>query len=542
MMQPLLNMNDRESYSEKDLPDKQPVNWLHDIGLVQLAMVVLFGIFTSYAPISESGHGGFNDPIERENYELFKDVSVMIFVGFGYLMTFLRKYGYGAIGFTYLISAIVFQFTILNVGFWRCFIGDNFPGQCGSLKQGAIQLDVEYMIQGLFGAAAVMISFGGLIGKISPTQLTVMALVEVVLYCLNNHIVTTIIGTVDAGGSIVIHTFGAYFGLAASYFISPIKLIRDFSANESCYHSDLFSFIGTLFLWIYWPSFNTATVDPDLQGRAVLNTVCSLCAATVVSFYASRVLKGNFDAVDIQNATLAGGVAMGTACNLSVSPMGALIIGSIAGFVSCYGYARLQTRLDYQGVHDTCGIHNLHGMPGILGGLTSAVVAALYYSGDQDLFPKGKNQWVYQLAGLACTLAISIVTGALTGYFLNKFLPAANISYTDECFWNIPTSDGVFTKSDTDSRIVRTLPALGRARKNWAKIRRSVKVSGLFKSLGQSFATNRARLAQRRLSVTQTSPFENFNFKFVDEDKGNPGHRRSSSITPKKLLLDTAGF
>lgn len=46
------------------------------------------------------------------------------------------------------------------------------------------------------------------------------------------------------------------------------------------YTSDLFAMIGTLFLWIYWPSFNSVLADGTAQERAILNTYLSLAGAT----------------------------------------------------------------------------------------------------------------------------------------------------------------------------------------------------------------------------------------------------------------------
>ena len=80
--------------------------------------------------------------------------------------------------------------------------------------------------------------------------------------------------------------------------------------------------------------------------------------------------------VHIQNATLAGGVAIGSAANLMVSPGGALAVGVAAGLLSVGGYTYLMPRLEASiGLRDTCGVHNLHGMPGVLGGLVAAIVA-----------------------------------------------------------------------------------------------------------------------------------------------------------------------
>jgi ammonium transporter Rh len=56
-----------------------------------------------------------------------------------------------------------------------------------------------------------------------------------------------------------IHTFGAYFGLAACFFYHPAKAVED--KDKICgssYTSNLVAMIGTLFLFMYWPSFNGA--------------------------------------------------------------------------------------------------------------------------------------------------------------------------------------------------------------------------------------------------------------------------------------------
>jgi ammonium transporter Rh len=49
----------------------------------------------------------------HNTYAYFQDVHLMIFIGFGYLMTFLRRYGYGAVGFNMLLAAIAIELSIL---------------------------------------------------------------------------------------------------------------------------------------------------------------------------------------------------------------------------------------------------------------------------------------------------------------------------------------------------------------------------------------------------------------------------------------------
>ena len=55
---------------------------------------------------------------------VFQDVHVMIFIGFGFLMTFLKNYGYSAISFTVMITVIITEFGILCFGFSRVEDGD----------------------------------------------------------------------------------------------------------------------------------------------------------------------------------------------------------------------------------------------------------------------------------------------------------------------------------------------------------------------------------------------------------------------------------
>jgi ammonium transporter Rh len=65
----------------------------------------------------------------------------------------------------------------------------------------------------------------------------------------------------DIGGSMYIHLFGAICGLVISKIITKPEAFNHPSAKSN-YISDLTSVIGTLFLWMYWPSFNAAST-PD---------------------------------------------------------------------------------------------------------------------------------------------------------------------------------------------------------------------------------------------------------------------------------------
>ena len=68
--------------------------------------------------------------------------------------------------------------------------------------------------------------------------------------------------------------------------------------QSSVYHSDLFAFIGTLFLWVFFPSFNSLYADEDGQSRAVINTYLALTASTVFTIGVSSLIgKGKINPV-----------------------------------------------------------------------------------------------------------------------------------------------------------------------------------------------------------------------------------------------------
>lgn len=81
-----------------------------------------------------------------------------------------------------------------------------------------------------------------------------MGLVQIVGYTLNEQIVYGSLGVYDVGGSMTIHTFGAYFGVTVSLILS--KIVKPKSKAEPNYTSNIFAMLGTLFLWMFWPSFN----------------------------------------------------------------------------------------------------------------------------------------------------------------------------------------------------------------------------------------------------------------------------------------------
>eukprot|EP01097_Dermamoeba_algensis_P008476 TRINITY_DN5677_c0_g1_i1.p1 TRINITY_DN5677_c0_g1~~TRINITY_DN5677_c0_g1_i1.p1 ORF type:complete len:447 (-),score=73.49 TRINITY_DN5677_c0_g1_i1:34-1374(-) len=409
-------------------------------------MILFFGLFTRYD--SEKNP-------DRAIYPFFQDVHVMMFIGFGYLMTFMRQNAFSSVGFTFLIGAQVIQWCILVRG----FIEQAFHSE-GYHK---IPIDIPTLINADYCVASVLIAYGAVLGKVDMGQLSFMSFMHVMFYCVNEAICVNEFQSSDIGGTMYIHVFGAYFGLGVSFVISHKEKRHD--KQNSTYLTDIFAMIGTIFLWMYWPSFNSALAnEPSQQIRTIVNTLLSLCACCVMSFTISMTFRhnGKLDMIDIQNATLAGGVAVGTCANMMIDPWGALLIGSVAGVLSTVGFIFIQPFLEKKlGLHDTCGVHNLHGMPGLLGGVAGVIAASVAtwdkYDGNlADVFParseteqehgehgrSASRQAWFQLAALLLSFGMAISGGLLTGLAMRFSKIFRNLDqqdyYDDDQFWNMP--------------------------------------------------------------------------------------------------------
>lgn len=139
------------------------------------------------------------------------------------------------------------------------------------------------------------------------------------------------------------------------------------------------------------------------------------------------LLQGHrFDCVHIQNSTLAGGVVMGVAAGLDMHPAAPIGIGFVIGGISVLGYKYMTPFLSGFGIQvcfqqtnviidllvtrtsqDICGIHNLHGMPGVIGAFVSIwATLGLSYDSSQweQTFGHGQSQAGIQAAACAITI------------------------------------------------------------------------------------------------------------------------------------------
>jgi ammonium transporter Rh len=333
---------------------------------------------------------------EVQQYNFAIHILAMLLVGFGFLMVFVKRYGYGATTGTYLLVAV------------------GLPLYLGLRAMGMLSAEAVnvHTMRGLllaeFAVASALIAMGAVLGRVRLYQYAFLAVVLVPLYMINERLVLDgglgiTKGFMDSAGSIIIHAFGAYFGLGLAVALTN-KEQRDLaiSSDET---SDRFSMIGSMVLWLFWPSFCSAIVPMEQFAATAVNTILALCGATASTYLFSLILrKGKVTIGDMANAALAGGVAIGATCNIVSAPI-AIVIGAVAGALCVFGYVVVQPKLQsIFRIVDTCGVHNLHGMPGLLGGLAAILVIPGIATA--------------QLVGIACTVVLALTGGVVSGFIL----------------------------------------------------------------------------------------------------------------------------
>ena len=379
------------------------------IGFLTLILIVL-ALIPLQVWAADSGAGSVSDGLRQvEQYNFSINILAMLLVGFGFLMVFVKKYGYSATTGTFLVVSCGLPLYL-------------FLRSTGVLSLEAIKADnITALLLAEFACASALIAMGAVLGRLRLYQYGILALLIIPVYMLNEWLVLDgglgiTKGFVDAAGSIIIHAFGAYFGIGLTIALTNAK---DRSKPvESDATSDRFAMLGSMVLWIFWPSFCSAIVPHEQMPQTVINTILALCGATVVTYLASTLLrKGKPSIADMANAALAGGVAIGATCNI-VSAPGAFGIGILAGALCVVGYVVIQPKLQsLLKIVDTCGVHNLHGMPGLLGG----IIAILVVPGIVKA----------QISGILVTVVLALASGLIAGFII-RATGKKQMAYEDE--------------------------------------------------------------------------------------------------------------
>ena len=372
-------------------------------------LIIFIAIGVAMLPqLNEYGKESVISATENEfMYEKSIHILVMLLMGFGFLMVFVRKYGYTSITATYLAVAVSLPLYMLVR-----------PYLWGSAADISIT-NISMLLFAEFAAASLLIAIGGPLGRVNTSQYLIIGSLFTPLYAVNEWLLFS--GAVipagaflDTAGSVMIHAFGAYFALGMIIMLTS-KKEREIEV-ETSKRSNEFALLGSAALWIFWPSFCSALVSVEKIPLVAINTILALCGATLATYAFSIFIRGKIEVSDIANASLAGGVAIG-ATVANVTPGWSMLIGLIAGAISVIGYTIIQPRLQKAtGRVDTCGVHNLHGMPGIFGGLIALGLVA-------------SPMW--QIAGVTISVVLALIMGLIVGFIASR-LGRKEIPYDDK--------------------------------------------------------------------------------------------------------------
>ncbi|CAM9105568.1 unnamed protein product [Lampetra planeri] len=389
---------------------------------LQTGFIVLFSFCT------EIDNSVKVDGITFSNfYPEFQDVNVMVILGFGFLCSFLVRYGFSGTGFNLLVAIMATQWALILNGMESWYY------------RGKISVDLTSLVVAEMCTASALISIGAVHGKTNLIQLTLIALLEVFGFVLSKWLLQTLLGLRPLNSIMLLHIFGAFFGLTLTWILHR-KGSQPFEKEKFDHKTGLFSMLGTVFLWMFWPSFNSSLVDHRTPGRK-LAAVCSTYLALAVSAVTAAAVsvltspKGKINPVNLQSCILAGGVSVGVCVSAVRQPWEAMTLGFIAAVVSTTGFRYLKAHMlaAFQ-CHDTCSVLSTHGFPGLIGWLAHLLLQ-MKHSDDQTTAVRFA---AFHICALLITLAVSLSMGILTGLLLKWNIwrpPQEKKCFDDQAYW-----------------------------------------------------------------------------------------------------------
>ena len=209
-------------------------------------------------------------------------------------------------------------------------------------------------------------------------------------------------GTLDLAGGIVVHTTA---GVSALVLARMLGSRKGFPNSVQPPHNPGMVMIGAAMLWVGWFGFNAGSqlAANEAAGLTMLVTHIAAATASLTWMVIEKIKTGKAGLVGIVTGMVAG-LATITPASGNVGPVGALILGFLAGFV-CYfacGIVKDKLRID-----DTLDVFAVHGVGGMMGSILVAVLGTSTFggSGVDDMVGQLKTQ----LTGVGFTAALSVV-------------------------------------------------------------------------------------------------------------------------------------
>lgn len=217
------------------------------------------------------------------------------------------------------------------------------------------------------------------------------------------------LGVIDFAGGTAVHINAGAAALALALIVGrrvgwPKTPMRP--------HNLTLVMLGAGLLWFGWFGFNAGSALAANNTSAVVfvNTFAATCAAAIGWLVVEKIRDGHMTSLGAASGVVAGLVAITPACS-AVSPIGALILGVIAG-VLCSLAVGLKYRLGYDDSLDVVGVHLVGGLVGTL--LIGFLATELAPAGVNGLFyGGGTEQLGKQAIGAFAVLFYSLIVAAI---------------------------------------------------------------------------------------------------------------------------------
>lgn len=232
------------------------------------------------------------------------------------------------------------------------------------------------------------------------------------------------LGFCDFAGSSVVHSVGGWMGLAGAIMLGPRigKYGPDKRSKALPGHSIPLAALGVFILWFGWFGFNpgSTTAGDGEVGRVAVTTNLAAAAGAIAAMLTSWSISKKPDASMSLNGALAGLVAITAPC-YTVTPMGALAIGTIAGVLVVLSVLFIDNVLK---IDDPVGAVSVHGVCGLWGTLACGLLNAEGVLGTGEstglFYGGGFKQVGVQLVGAGACFAWAFGLGLVLFYAIKK--------------------------------------------------------------------------------------------------------------------------
>src|SRR5690554_2319871 len=327
----------------------------------------------------------------------------------------LMDFSIGTILFWFIGYTLMYGESLAGfIGIPDLFINDNGIGDYAN--------KTDLMFQTVFAATAATIVSGAVAERTKfNAYLIFTVVITIFIYPISGHWKwgggwLDQLGFMDFAGSTIVHSVGAWIGLAGAIVLGPRAGKYDNGKVKAIPgHNLTFAALGVFILWFGWFGFNpgsqlgAAGKENTLAIAHIALTTNLAAAGGAVSALFMSWMRYKRPALSLAlNGALAGLVAITAGCDI-VSPGGALIIGLIAGIILVFSVEIIDQRLR---IDDPVGAVSVHGVNGAFGTLAVGLFATengLFYGGGASLL----------LAQLINVVAVFIWAFGL-GYLLFK--------------------------------------------------------------------------------------------------------------------------